>query len=46
MVYGICREHYSEEDFTRFKDDLDLVDLTELDPVKAQEELNRRAMQD
>jgi len=46
MVYGICREKYSEQDFKDLDDRLELEDLIAVDPEKAQDVLNARMMQD
>lgn len=46
MVYGMLRERYDPEEFVEFERDLDFAVLEVLDPEKAQEELNRRAMED
>lgn len=46
MVYGLLRELQEPEKFAELDRDLDFAVLEQLDPDAAQEELNRRAMED
>ena len=46
MVYGLLHEKQDPEVFAEFNSDLDFAVLRIEDPEAAQEELNRRAMQD
>lgn len=46
MIYGICRERYSKENFAELEDELEFIELKASgNLVEAQKKLNARIMQ-